>query len=185
MAKSKLIKEVKHEADGGQKWHDEQNAALMHYRLTGDVGVYVDPTRDQEPDIAPELGVAPHPELANPAPPAASFSGRALNPDTNPMVSSVEEKEESSKEATEAFNEALAEREEKLKNLQSASDFPAGAQPVYIVEREEAKEGVPALPPDESPKAREQNPEDQLPQDLEAAGVVDAESDADSDKDSK
>lgn len=177
MAKDKdndLIVEVEHSSgeDGSAKdhqaWLDEQNKALMHYRLTGEAGVYVDPTRDQEPDIAPELGVAPHPDLANPAPPAASFSGRALNPASNPMVLPADEKEENAKEATEAFNEALAEREEKLANLSKVSDFPAGAQPVYIVEREEAEEGVPSLPPDESPKAVNQNPDDQLPQSFDS-----------------
>lgn len=175
--KDNLVEKVEHEADGDAKWMEEQNRALLHYRLTGENHGYVDPTRDQEPDIAPEFGVSPHPDLANPAPPAASFSGRALNPATNPMVLDYEEKAENAKEATEAFNDALAEREEKLANLAKAPDYPAGAQPVFIVEKQDALEGVPALPPDESPKAREQSGE-QLPQDVEAAGV-----DSDSDKD--
>lgn len=157
-----------------QEFLDEQDQALAEYRVSGVVGKYQDPTRDQEPDIAPEFGVAPHPELQNPAPPADSFSGRALNPNSNPMVSSVEEKEEAGKEATEAFNEALAEREEKLKNLAAAPDFPAGAQPVYLVEKQDALEGVPALPPDESPKAREQSG-DQLPQGVSQEDAKDSD----------
>lgn len=179
-----LVVEVVHpdndESVDEAEFMDEQNRALMNYRLTGEAGVYIDPTRDQEPDIAPELGVAPHPDLANPAPPKSSFSGRALDPGSNSMVLPADEKEENAKEATEAFNEALAEREEKLANLSAASDFPAGAQPVYIVEKEEALEGVPALPADESPKAVNQSGE-QLGQDL--SGAQDSASDSDSDSD--
>lgn len=48
---------------------EEQAEALLAYRVSGEMGIYRDQSRDQEPDIAPELGVAPHPELANPAPP--------------------------------------------------------------------------------------------------------------------
>lgn len=160
MAKDKLIKEVKHEADGDQKWMDEQNAALMHYRVTGEAGVYVDPTRDQEPDIAPELGVAPHPDLANPAPAEGSFSGRALDPKSNPMVKPAEEKEEDAKEATEAFNEALAAREEAVAELRAnAGKFDSDAQAVYLVDAPEAVEGAPDVPQDESPKASQQSGE--------------------------
>ena len=165
LSSDELVVDVQHQEEGDAEYMKNQNEALLHYRATGHNLGYVDPTRDQEPDIAPEFGVAPHPDLFNPSPPAASFSGRALNPDSNPMVLPVEEKEELAKDATENFNKALAEREENLANLSAASDFPAGAQPVYIVEKEDPKEGVPALPPDESPKAREQSGE-QLAQDL-------------------
>ena len=154
-------------AKDAAKFMEEQNAALMHYRRTGEAGVYIDPTRDQEPDIAPELGVAPHPELANPAPPASSFSGRALNPASNPMVLSVDEKEERSKDATEAFNEALQEREEKLANLRDTGFGGPAPMPVVIVEEQEKLEGVPDLPADESPKAVEQSG-DQLAQSFDS-----------------
>lgn len=163
-----LVQEVVHpdndDSVDAAKFADEQNKALMHYRLTGEAGVYIDPTRDQEPDIAPELGVAPHPDLANPAPPKSSFSGRALNPDTNSMVLPADEKEENAKEATEAFNEALAEREEKLANLRDTGFGGPAPMPVVVVEAQEPKEGVPALPADESPKAVNQTPDDQLNQ---------------------
>ncbi len=135
-----------------------QDEALLHYRLTGESGVYIDPLRDQEPDIAPELGVAPHPELANPAPPAAG-SGKALDVDSNPMVVPVNEKAENAKDATEAFNEALAEREEKFSALSGSDAAPA--QPVYMVDAPESgKEGPGSAPgPDESPKAANANPD--------------------------
>jgi hypothetical protein len=46
----------------------DQNEALLKYKATGQVGDYIDPTRDQEIDIAPHFGDAPHPELHNPEP---------------------------------------------------------------------------------------------------------------------
>lgn len=182
MAKNKsedLVVEVVHpdndDSVDAAEFMDEQNKALMHYRLTGEAGVYIDPTRDQEPDIAPELGVAPHPDLANPAPPKSSFSGRALDPGSNSMVLPAEEKEENAKDATERFNEALQEREERLANLQSGLPF-AEAMPVRIVsEDDQPKEGVPALPADESPKAVNQS----------GAQLAQSFSDSDSEKSDK
>src|SRR6476469_5982410 len=47
---------------------ESQDQALQKYKITGVVGDYVDPTRDQEWDIAPEFGVAPHVELHNVSP---------------------------------------------------------------------------------------------------------------------
>ena len=44
----------------------DQNEALLDYRRSGINRGYVDPGRDQEPDISPEFGSAPHPELFNP-----------------------------------------------------------------------------------------------------------------------
>lgn len=92
------------------KYWQEQNEALAHYKVTGEVGAYIDPSRDQEPDIAPEFGVAPHPELANPAPPEGSFSAVAAN---SPVVADVEDKEEA---GDEAVSEAVAAREEAAKD---------------------------------------------------------------------
>lgn len=54
---------------------EAQDNALNNYKITGVVGDYVDPTKDQEWDIAPEFGVAPHPELHNVAPPATAALG--------------------------------------------------------------------------------------------------------------
>lgn len=167
---------VEHKAEGDQEWMDNQNEALLHYRATGFNPGYVDPTRDQEPDIAPEFGVSPHPDLGNPAPPAASFSGRALNPNSNPMVLSVEEKEERSADATEEFNRQLAEREEALANLRDTGfGGPAPMRVVIVDEDSEPAAGAPPVPQDESPKAHEQNPGDQLPQDLDAASGSDSD----------
>lgn len=141
MAKDKLIKEVKHEADGDAKWMQEQNEALMHYRATGEAGEYVDPTRDQEPDIAPEFGVAPHPELANPAPAESSFSGKALDPELVPMLKPVEEKEADAEEKTEAENKALQEREAEVAELRANAGLLSDAQPVYVVDSPESDKG--------------------------------------------
>jgi hypothetical protein len=69
-----------------------QDEALMHYRVTGVVGDYQDPLRDQEPDIAPEFGVAPHPELQNPAPPKHSVGAQASRSRvTDPVEDKVKE----------------------------------------------------------------------------------------------
>lgn len=46
-----------------------QDEALLAYKVTGVVGDFRDPLRDQEPDIAPEFGVSPQPELQNPPSP--------------------------------------------------------------------------------------------------------------------
>ncbi len=133
------IVEVEHpEEDADAKFLKEQNEALLHYRLTGEAGVYIDPTRDQEPDIAPELGVAPHPELANPAPPSSSFSGRALDEGKVPMVKSAAEKEEDGAEAVEAYNEYLQKRDELFEATSNTVVTPA-AQPVFIVDAPESE----------------------------------------------
>ena len=183
MADNDKVVEVKHDADSAD-FVQEQNEALMHYRLTGEAGKYVDPTRDQEPDIAPELGVAPHPDLANPAPPASSFSGRALDPNAVPMVQSAEEKEEQRADATEAFNKVVQEREEAFNaGALSGTTGPAPVRVVVVDEDDEPKAGLPSLPADESVKTVEGDSSAQLPQDLEAAGVVDSGDSDESDKD--
>lgn len=73
------------------EFYQRQDEALRHYKITGEVGEFLDPLRDQEPDIAPEIGVAPHPELANPAPPKQAISAV---PSASPVVTPVEDKEE-------------------------------------------------------------------------------------------
>lgn len=81
----------------------EQDKALLHYRVTGEVGDYCDPQRDQEPDIAPEFGVAPHPELANPpafTPAATRASGQVVAP--------FEDKVKNAPDASEEGSEALS-----------------------------------------------------------------------------
>lgn len=131
------VREVVHPGpEGDQGFIDEQNKFLSEYKLTGVNPGYIDPTRDQEPDIAPEFGVAPHPELFNPAPPAESFSGRALDESAVPMVKAVGEKEADAKDATEAFNKVVEAREELFK---ATNDVPyaAPAQPVYMVDAPE------------------------------------------------
>jgi hypothetical protein len=170
------VVEVEHPGeDADASFLREQNDALLNYKLTGEAGVYIDPTRDQEPDIAPELGVSPHPDLANPAPPASSFSGRALDVSANPMLKSVDEKEEDGKEAAEAFNERLEQREEAFKN-NVASVEPAPMRVVVVEESaDEDAATVPALGSDESVKTAQGDPSAQLPTGAEGG-------DADSDK---
>jgi hypothetical protein len=134
------IVKVEHPGDEHDAaWLEDQNEKLVEYRLTGVNRGYVDPTRDQEPDIAPEFGVSPHPELFNPAPPASSFSGRALDESKVPMVKDAKEKAEDAKEATEAFNEALQERE-KLFEATKDTVVSLPAQPVYVVDKPEASD---------------------------------------------
>jgi hypothetical protein len=134
---------------------EDQNEALLRYKVTGVVGAYADPTRDQEPDISPALGEAPHPELGNPAPPAASFSGEALAVEQNPVLKSADDKEKDAEEATEAFNEAVQAREE-WSQKQPFQGGAAAAQPVYVVDAPgEGDEAVTSLPPDESAKSRD------------------------------
>jgi hypothetical protein len=158
-----LVVEVEHPgADADQAFLDEQNKALIEYKLTGVNRGYVDTTRDQEPDIAPELGVAPHPELINPAPPRESFSGRALDPQAVPMVQSAEEKQENRKEATEKFNEQQEAREELFKAINSAPDL-GPVQRVVVVDEEKPSD-VKDVPPtaDESVKTAEGDSSKQL-----------------------
>src|SRR6476469_102527 len=69
--------EVKRVDPDAKSYNDDQNKALLDYKVTGVVGAFVDPLRDQEPDIAPEFGVAPHPELQNLAPPKAAVGSTA------------------------------------------------------------------------------------------------------------
>lgn len=114
--------------DSNDAYLRKQNEALMHYRNTGEVGVYVDPNRDQEPDIAPEIGVAPAPDLANPAPPSDSYSGRTLDTRYNAVVKSVGTKAEDSKDATEAFNQYVADREAAFQDNATGAT-PAGSLP--------------------------------------------------------
>lgn len=146
-----------------QEFLDQQNAALIHYKLTGvnDQG-YIDTTRDQEPDIAPEFGVSPHPELANPAPPRESFSGRALDPKAVPMVKDAESKEEDAKEATERFNEQMQAREELFQATKDTA-VVGPLQRVVIVDEPEASD-VKDVPPvaDESVKSSEGDASAQL-----------------------
>ncbi len=159
------VEAVEFPEDGGDAAFAKQQAeALIHYKLTGvnDLG-YIDTTRDQEPDIAPEFGVAPHPELANPAPPRTSFSGRALDSDAVPMVQEVEEKAENRAEATEKFNEQVQAREELFKEINSNSAVTGPVQRVVIVD-EEAPSEVKDVPPvaDESVKTAEGDASKQL-----------------------
>jgi len=88
-----------------------QDRALQAYKVTGVTGDYVDPTRDQEWDIAPEFGVAPHPELHNVSPskeqagkvglgqPAPVDDARFKGFSTADKVLPLDEKEKRAKEA--------------------------------------------------------------------------------------
>lgn len=180
------IVEVKHPgADYDAEFLEQQNAALQHYKLTGvnDQG-YVDSTRDQEPDIAPEFGVSPHPELANPAPPRESFSGRALDEDAVPMVKSVDEKEEDGAEAVEAYNEYLQKRDELFEATKDTPVVGPVQRVVVVEEKDVAADAVPDLPADGSMKVSQQSAVNaQLPNASDGVPTGDdAKSDADKSK---
>ena len=87
----------------------KQDSALLHYKATGVNSLgYVDPSRDQEPDIAPEKGLAPHPEMFNPAPPPNAEGAVALDPKRNPIVASPEDKAKAA-EDSQANAQAVAD----------------------------------------------------------------------------
>jgi len=135
-------KVTKDAEDAGVQEFDNQDAALLAYKATGQRGVYRDPSRDQEPDIAPELGVSPAPEQENLPPPKDSFTANAV---ASPVVASVDEKEEANEDAVKAYNEAREAREKLYNEPASVSAVPA--QPVYMVDAPDAKD-VPDLPAD-------------------------------------
>lgn len=140
-----------------QDYLKAQNEALMHYRATGDRGVYVDPARDQEPDIAPEIGVSPAPDQANPKAPDNAFSASSLDPNKNPVVKSVARKTRDNKEASEAFSEYVRVRQEAF-DANTPTFGTAPAQPVYTVDApanpavDDGSANRAAPGPDESPK---------------------------------
>jgi hypothetical protein len=72
-------------------YNDRQTSALLRYKVTGVVGDFIDPLRDQEPDIAPEFGISPHPELHNPPPPKSAVGSVASK---TRLTAPVEEKVE-------------------------------------------------------------------------------------------
>lgn len=120
--------------DASEGYLREQNEALQHYKVTGERGVYVDPTRDQEPDIAPELGVSPHPELANPRAPEGPFTGVNLRAEDNPVLTSVEDKTKASeaaeKRAEEAKDAAVEnQRDSAGGTAEAVKDSPATVNP--------------------------------------------------------
>lgn len=122
--------------DGGEvgdDWHREQAEALNDYRVSGHPGVYLDQSRDQEPDIAPELGVAPHPELANPKPPALNARGIG-EPSDSPLAQPIEERVAAVPEEGDGADKAALEAEEALTaGAGSPAVLPGPAQPVVVV----------------------------------------------------
>ncbi len=137
----------------------EQDEALLNYRLTGVQGQYIDPSRDQEPDIAPELGLAPHPELPNARPPDNALGSDALDPEANPIVLSLEDKVERGKEAHDRIEEQSQARFEDEKAAAEAHNKAAKEPntPDLVPVPEKALSAEEALNaykfPDESPKA--------------------------------
>jgi len=113
--------------DASEAYIREQNEALYRYKVTGERGVYIDPTRDQEPDIAPELGVSPHPELANPRTPEGPFTGVNLRAEDNPVLQSVEDKDKAAEEVAKRADEAkdAAVESQEGDNQQADEDSPA------------------------------------------------------------
>jgi hypothetical protein len=127
----------------------EQDEAYLEYRATGRQGKYIDALRDQEPDIAPEFGVAPHPELANAAPPEGFYTGEALNPDANPVVRPFEEKvADADVNLVEASQEAAEDQKAQAEEEQAAVDAGESIQQTALEEGQFAGRVA-----DESPKA--------------------------------
>lgn len=104
----------------------DQNEALLHYKATGVNEGYVDPLRDQEPDIAPEKGVAPEPMLFNPPPPQAVLD--------SPFVESKKSEDQRAR--------PLAEKEEAADDFSEAEvtpqDIAGGDEEGNIPEEEES-----------------------------------------------
>ena len=181
-----VVEAVHPEGDADAEFLAQQDHALLVLKATGvNSEGYIDTTRDQEPDIAPEFGVSPHPENFNPAPPRSSFSGRALDENAVPMVQSVDEKEENRKEATEAFNEQVQAREELFKAINSAPDL-GPVQRVVVVE-EEKQSDVKDVPPtaDESVKTAQGDASAQLSNASDGYVAEDAKDAKKSDSDKK
>lgn len=139
--------------DANEEFLRNQDEAYLRYRVTGEVGDYIDPLRDQEPDIAPEFGVAPHPELANPRAPEGFFTGVNLDPDANPVVRPFEEKEENSRNLVEETQEG-AEEAKKAAEAERKAAEKNGVAPGESITVTAAEEGQFAgRVADESPKA--------------------------------
>ena len=119
---------------------DAQSKALLHYKLTGIVGDYVDPTKDQEWDIAPEFGIGPHPELHNVRPPDVFPSRQSPgagqpapldNAAVAAKVAPIEVKDKAAEKAADA--ESLHEGRPDLRgDVNASSALPP--QPVVVVE---------------------------------------------------
>jgi hypothetical protein len=124
-----VVEVVPQGEDASEAYNREQNEALMKAKLTGNRGVWVDPTRDQEPDIAPELGVAPHPELSNPRAPEGFYTGTNLDPASNPVLLPVEEKEKRAKAIEKAREEAKKAAVESDAEPGADADSPAQTDP--------------------------------------------------------
>lgn len=99
---------------------EDQNAALVDYRLTGVNRGYVDPLRAQEPDLAPEIDQLPGLGNFNPPPPDEMQKGGMITKEasSDPRTDLMEVKEEraddffkAEEEANEAYeSETTAER---------------------------------------------------------------------------
>jgi hypothetical protein len=132
--------------DGGDDFVEQQNEAYLRYKHSGlnDQG-YIDPSRDQEPDIAPEYGVSPHPDLFNPAPPE---NAEGSKPSNSEQVLSFEEKTERGEEKAEEIQEALDEAAE------ASAEAREDDEDETFVEKRAEEGQFAGLVEDESPKSR-------------------------------
>ena len=129
-----------------------QDEAYLRYRVTGEQGEYIDALRDQEPDIAPEFGVAPHPEMANARAPEGFFTGVNLDPESNPVVKPIEQKE------AEADVNLVEESQEAAKKAEEDAKAEEEAAPGESIREKALEEGQFAgRVADESPKASQGN----------------------------
>ncbi len=141
-----VVKEVV-ERDGSA----QELEAYLAYRASGHNSLgYHEPTRDQEPDVAPEYGIAPGADLFNPEPPEAvqdlqiansAENARILQQRDHSAARSLEEKEEAADEFLEAEvrpNVELtgADEDGNLPENGGVPVHPGPAQRVVVVEEE-------------------------------------------------
>jgi len=124
------------------EWHRDQAEKQLDYRVTGVNRGYIDQSRDQEPDIAPEFGASPHPELFNPRPPDVDGLGIG-RPAHGPVVEPFEEKQKAAEDEEKRVKAAAKQASsEKSKDAPARKVSEADALNLHLT-------------PDESPKARD------------------------------
>lgn len=129
--------DVQAEAEDRELDLDQQARALVEYKLTGVNRGYIDQSRDQEPDIGPNFGESPHPELFNPEPHADAIVVGAPQgglpgigeKSNSPLVDNSDEAKERREAAADAKVEEAVARQE------IPPAVAAGvAQPVVVVD---------------------------------------------------
>jgi pyruvate/2-oxoglutarate dehydrogenase complex dihydrolipoamide acyltransferase (E2) component len=102
----------------------DQDQALLDYRVSGINKGYVDPSRDQEPDIAPEFGSAPHPELFNPD--ASQLGSIGAQPSNDPRTELEEDRDLPEDPEKNAETQSVGDGTEPGTGEESVPDFSEG-----------------------------------------------------------